>query len=77
MIPLSINQLVYFLTNFSTLKNEVNYFQNVSSIITFSYNTLLGLTHADVVAQRKISAMYFTIQYLLNISAGTFEELIS
>ena len=77
MIPLSINQLVYFLTNFSTLKNEVNYFQNVFSIITFSYNTLLGLTHADVVAQRKISAMYFTIQYLLNISAGTFEELIS
>ena len=77
MIPLSINQLVYFLTNFSTLKNEVNYFQNAFSIITFSYNTLLGLTHADVVAQRKISAMYFTIQYLLNISAGTFEELIS
>ena len=61
VIPSSINQLVYFLTNFSTEKSEMNYFQNAFFLITFCYNTLLGLTHADVVAQRK--SVQCTLQY--------------
>lgn len=61
VIPSSINQLVYFLTNFSTEKSEMNYFQSAVFQITFCYNTLLGLTHADVVAQRK--SVQCTLQY--------------